>query len=162
MTGFIDKLPANGVAFTLQDGRIIVEGDLRVGFTLEPEDPAIPCDYIPANLTVTNTLPILAGIHSLPAGLVARNLFISYSELESLPDNLTIIGTLMANSSRLKYLPENLTVGRILDIMCTDIAYLPDTLKVAGSMMLSNTRITTLLDNLHLQENLALKAMPKI
>ena len=48
MTDFIDKLAANGVAFTLQDGRIIVEGDLRVGFTLEPEDPAIPCDYIPA------------------------------------------------------------------------------------------------------------------
>ncbi|EMN1296379.1 hypothetical protein R8O28_004758 [Citrobacter freundii] len=160
MTDFIDKLAANGVAFTLQDGRIIVEGDLRVGFTLEPEDPAIPCDYIPANLTVTNTLTILSGIHSIPAGLVARNLFISYSELESLPDNLTITGTLMANSSRLKYLPENLTVGRVLDIMCTDIAYLPDTLKVAGSMMLSNTRITTLPDNLHLEENLALEAMP--
>lgn len=53
MTDFIDKLAANGVAFTLQDGRIIVEGDLRVGFTLEPEDPAIPCDYIPANLTLS-------------------------------------------------------------------------------------------------------------
>ena len=103
---------------------------------------------------MTNTLTILSGIHSIPAGLVARNLFISYSGLESLPDNLTITGTLMANSSRLKYLPENLTVGRVLDIMCTDIAYLPDTLKVAGSMMLSNTRITTLPDNLHLEEKI--------
>lgn len=160
MKDFIEKLTAQGVAFTVNDGRIIVEGDLRVGFTLEPEDPAIRCDNIPANLTVTNTLTILAGIHSIPAGLVARNLFISYSELESLPDNLTITGSLMANSSRLKYLPENLKVGRIMDIMCTDIAYLPDTLKVTGSMMLSNTRITTLPDNLHLEENLALEAMP--
>lgn len=65
----------------------------------------------------------------------------------------------MANSSRLGDSPENLTVAA-LDIMCTDIAYLPDTLKVAGSMMLSNTRITTLPDNLHLEENLALEAMP--
>jgi hypothetical protein len=47
MTDFIDKLAANGVAFTLQDGRIIVEGDLRVGFTLEPEDPAIPATIFP-------------------------------------------------------------------------------------------------------------------
>lgn len=139
MTDFIDKLAVNDVAFALKDGQIIVESDLRVGFTLEPDDPAIPYVYIPANLTVTNTQAILAGIHSIPAGLVVRNLFISYSVLESLPDNLTITGTLMANSSRLKYLPENLTVGRVLNIMCTDITYLPDTLKVAGGMMLSNT-----------------------
>jgi len=66
----------------------------------------------------------------------------------SLPDNLTVGGSLDLRGTQITKLPDNLTVGGSLDLRGTQITKLPDNLTVGGYLDLSGTQITKLPDNL--------------
>ena len=59
----------------------------------------------------------------------------------SLPDNLTVGGSLDLKGTAIASLPDNLTVGGSLDLRGTAIAALPDNLTVGGSLYLRGTAI---------------------
>ena len=76
------------------------------------------------------------------------NLYLSYTQITSLPDNLTVGGGLDLSNTKITSLPDNLTVGGILYLSNTKITSLPDNLAVGGSLDLRGTLITSLPDNL--------------
>ncbi|EBT7406901.1 hypothetical protein CPC78_16430, partial [Salmonella enterica] len=70
------------------------------------------------------------------------------SDVDALPDNLTVGGWLDLRGTSITTLPDNLTVGGGLYLSGTSITTLPDNLTVGGGLYLSGTSITTLPDNL--------------
>jgi hypothetical protein len=70
---------------------------------------------------------------------VIGDLHLRYTDITSLPDNLTVGGLLNLSRTQITALPDNLTVGGLLDITGTKITSLPDNLKVGGSLWLRNT-----------------------
>ena len=79
---------------------------------------------------------------------VVGNLYLSYTNITELPDNLTVGGGLYLSNTNITELPDNLTVGGGLDLSNTNITELPDNLTVGGYLYLSYTNITELPDNL--------------
>ena len=69
------------------------------------------------------------------------NLDLSYTDVESLPENLTVGGGLYLRGTQITSLPENLTVGGWLDLRGTQITSLPENLTVGGGLDLSGTQI---------------------
>ena len=65
-------------------------------------------------------------------------------------DNITNVfeGDLYLSHTNITSLPDNLSVGGYLDLSHTNITSLPDNLRVSGSLDLSHTNITSLPDNL--------------
>ena len=88
------------------------------------------------------------------------NLDLSYSDVTSLPDNLTVGGWLNLKYTPIATLPNNLTVGGGLYLKGTKITSLPDNLMVGGSLDLEGTEITSLPDNLTVGGNLWLNNIP--
>ena len=76
------------------------------------------------------------------------NLNLSYTQITSLPDNLTVGGWLDLRGTKITSLPDNLTVGSWLDLSNTQITSLPDNLTVGGWLDLRGTKITSLPNNL--------------
>ena len=69
------------------------------------------------------------------------NLDLSYTDIQTLPDNLTVGGWLYLSGTQIQTLPDNLTVGGGLDLRNTKIQTLPDNLTVGGGLYLSGTQI---------------------
>ena len=66
---------------------------------------------------------------------VYGNLDLAYSDIEKLPDGLTVSGNLDLYNTPIKELPDGLTVGGYLDLGSTRIKELPDGLTVGGSII---------------------------
>jgi hypothetical protein len=64
---------------------------------------------------------------------------------------LTVKGSLYLSNTQITSLPDNLTVDGYLDLENTQITSLPDNLTVNGSLNLNNTLITSLPDNLRVE-----------
>ena len=102
------------------------------------------------NLTVGGDL-YLSGtnISSLPDNLtVGGGLDLEGTKINSLPDNLTVGGDLYLEGTNISSLPDNLTVGGGLYLRGTNISSLPDNLTVGGGLYLRGTNISSLPDNL--------------
>ena len=63
------------------------------------------------------------------------------TQITSLPDNLTVWGSLYIRDTQITSLPDNLTVWGSLDLRDTKITSLPDNLKVWGHLYLRGTNI---------------------
>ena len=63
------------------------------------------------------------------------------TQIQSLPDNLTVGGYLDLRGTQIQSLPDNLTVGGSLDLQDTPIQSLPDNLTVGGYLDLQGTPI---------------------
>ncbi|MFJ5503850.1 hypothetical protein ACIPUO_06520 [Pectobacterium carotovorum] len=88
-------------------------------------------------------------ITSLPENLsVGGSLDLSGTGITSLPENLSVGGSLYLRGTGITSLPENLSVGGSLDLSGTGITSLPENLSVGGSLDLSGTGITSLPENL--------------
>ena len=82
-------------------------------------------------------------IQSLPDNLtVGGYLDLRGTQIQSLPDNLTVGGGLYLRDTQIQSLPDNLTVGGGLDLRGTQIQSLPDNLTVGGDLFLGGTQIT--------------------
>jgi hypothetical protein len=83
-----------------------------------------------------------SNITSLPENLtVGGGLYLRGTNITSLPKNLTVGGYLDLSETNITSLPENLTVGGYLDLEGTNITSLPKSLTVGGSLYLSRTKI---------------------
>jgi hypothetical protein len=78
-------------------------------------------------------------------------LYLSNTQITSLPDNLSVNGNLWLDNTPITSLPDNLTVYGHLDLTNTPITSLPDNLRVEGNLWLRNTLITSLPDNLRVE-----------
>ena len=85
------------------------------------------------------------------------NLNLYHTDVQSLPDNLTVGGWLDLSGTQITALPDNLTVGGWLYLSGTQITALPDNLTVGGSLYLRGTQITALPDNLTVGGSLDLR-----
>ena len=86
------------------------------------------------------------------------NLYLGYSDIESLPDGLEVSGNLQLGNSYIKSLPDGLEVGGWLDLHNSYIKSLPDGLKVGGGLSVNNCKyIESLPDNLKVGGRLNLK-----
>ena len=63
------------------------------------------------------------------------------SEVDALPDNLSVGGWLYLRGTSITALPDNLSVGGWLDLRGTSITALPDNLSVGGSLYLTPQKI---------------------
>ena len=69
------------------------------------------------------------------------NLDLSYTDVQTLPEGLTVGGGLDLRNTKIQTLPEGLTVGGGLDLSGTQIQTLPEGLTVGGWLDLSGTQI---------------------
>ena len=100
-------------------------------------------------------------VTSLPDNLTVRGwLDLRGTHMTSLPDNLTVGGSLYLSYTQITTLSDNLTVEGGLDLSGTLITSLPDNLTVSGSLWLNNTPITSLPDNLKVWRGLFLRGTP--
>ena len=76
------------------------------------------------------------------------NLYLNYTPIQQLPDNLKVGGSLYLNNTPIIQLPDNLEVGGLLDLAGTPIQQLPNNLKVGGELNLARTPIQQLPNNL--------------
>ncbi len=73
-----------------------------------------------------------------------------------------VIGDLDLAGTQIESLPDNLTVQGYLNLMVTQIQSLPDNLKVGGNLSLGYTQITSLPDNLTVGGGLYLEDTPNL
>ena len=85
------------------------------------------------------------------------NLYLLFSDVTSLPDGLTVGGTLDLGGTKITSLPDNLTVGGSLWLSGTQITSLPDNLTVGGGLYLNYTPITTLPSSLTVGDRIDLR-----
>ncbi len=78
------------------------------------------------------------------------------TDIQQLPENLTVEGKLDLHATNIKELPKNLTVNGNLDLGYTPITKLPDNLTVGGGLYLDGTKIERLPDNLYVGGSLNL------
>ena len=89
------------------------------------------------------------------------NLNLYYIPITELPDNLTKVGRhLFLNRTQIQKLPNNLTVNGTLDLRETPITELPDNLSVGGDLYLSYSRIKTPSKNISVGGSLYLRGTP--
>ena len=102
-------------------------------------------------------------ITSLPDGLsVGGSLYLSGTGITSLPDGLSVGGYLYLSGTGITSLPDGLSVGGSLDLSGTGITSLPDGLSVGGYLDLRGTGITSLPDGLSVGGYLDLRGCKKI
>lgn len=93
--------------------------------------------------------------------LVEGDVDLSGSDIATLPDNLTIIGSLIAlECARLSALPAGLNIMNSLDLRNTPITSLPADIGVGLDIMLENTRLLSLPANLAVGGALDLEGTP--
>ena len=101
-------------------------------------------------------------IERLPDNLkkVGGGLYLDYSKIKYLPDNLVVNGDLSLSDSEIKQLPDNLVVGRDLFLSHTSIETLPKNLKVGRTIYSSFSKIEELPDDLVVGQNVWLIDTP--
>lgn len=109
-----------------------------------------PIRQLPKGLKVNGVLSIgCSAIDALPEGLCTSGVNIMRTPIRCLPDDmLSLPEGLAADNSQLEVLPDGLTVGRYLSVCNTPIAELPRRLSVDGRLHAENTRITRLPNDL--------------
>ena len=75
-------------------------------------------------------------------------LYLAYTSIESLPEGMTVGGSLWLRGSKIKSLPEGLKVRGHLDLGNTPIEVLPEGLTVGGDLYLRGSNIETLPDGI--------------
>ena len=75
-------------------------------------------------------------------------LYLNGTGITSLPEGLTVGGSLNLHGTSITSLPNDLTVGGCLDLRGTRITSLPECLTVGGYLNLHGTRITSLPNDL--------------
>ena len=95
------------------------------------------------NITVKGDLYCsFNNLTSLPDNLTVNgDLDCSHNNLTSLPDNLTVNGHLYCNNNNLTSLPDNLTVNRHLYCINNNLTSLPDNLTVKGYLDCSHNNL---------------------
>jgi hypothetical protein len=88
------------------------------------------------------------------------DLDLSGTPITSLPQDLTVGGSLYLTSTQITSLPQGLTVGGNLYLINTPITSLPQGLTVGGNLYLINTPITSLPQGLTVGGNLNLSNTP--
>lgn len=73
---------------------------------------------------------------------VDGSLYLTNTNITSLPNNLTIVGDLDLASTEISTLPDNLTVDGWLDIRNTNIISIPNNLRVNRTIFISHTPLT--------------------
>lgn len=121
---------------------LTVEGSLLITgtkITSLPKNLTVGKDLFAENLKIT----------SLPSDLnVGRDLYISQTNITSLPDGLTINGDLsLMGIKTLKSLPNKLSVAGSLNLYGTPIKTIPNDLKVGSTLNLLKTHVKTRPDN---------------
>lgn len=76
------------------------------------------------------------------------NLDLKWKQIESLPDNLTVLGNLDMYGSQIKELPKGLVVYGNINVSKTLIEELPEDLVVGGNIEANNTPLKKLPENL--------------
>ena len=85
------------------------------------------------------------------------DLDLSYTQITSLPDGLTVRGRLDLAGTPITSLPSDLEVKTSIDLSDTKITSLPDGLKVEGHLDLDRAKITSLPDGLTVKGSLFLR-----
>ena len=88
------------------------------------------------------------------------DLDLSDIHITSLPEGLTVGGSLCLRGTNITSLPEGLTVGGYLSLSNTSITNLPEGLSVGGGLYLSYTKITSLPEGLSVGDYLYLHDTP--
>ena len=89
------------------------------------------------------------------------NLYLNYSGIKKLPDNLEVVGKLSLTSCKqLKELPSKLSVYGGFTLIETNITRLPYKLYVARNLVLNGSKITELPDKLYVGNSLAIGNTP--
>lgn len=86
---------------------------------------------------------IIIGMSSKNTFLIFKDLDLSFSEILSLPDNLTVHGDLDLSFSDIVSLPNNLSVNGSLILSGTNIKYIPNNLYVRDDLYVTDTNIDT-------------------
>jgi len=98
--------------------------------------------------------------HPLARGIkIKYNLEIPYSDIEFLPEDLEIGGSLKLNNTKLKHLPKKIKIGGSLDLENCPISYLNDYMKIRGYLDIENTNIEVLPKGLYVRNNLYIKGL---
>jgi len=109
---------------------------IRNGFEGDLELENSPIKFLPRNLTK-----------------VGGSLILMYSQIEKLPDNLTVNGYLwLDNCKNLQSLPNGLKVYGDLDLRFTNITFLPSDLEVGGILYLFGTPIAKMYTKKQIRE----------
>jgi len=96
--------------------------------------------------------------NSLPEGLsVGGSLDLEGTQITSLPEGLSVGGSLDLRGTQITSLPEGLSVGGSLYLRGTQITSLPEGLSVGGSLDLRGTQITSLPEGLLVEGSLDLR-----
>lgn len=74
--------------------------------------------------------------------IVDGSLYLTETNITSLPNNLTIIGDLDLTNTDISTLPDNLSVDGWLDIRGTNIVSIPKNLRVTKSIFINKTPLT--------------------
>ena len=120
-------------------------------------------EKLPDNLTVNGMLDLdnCKNLQELPNGLKVKGLDLRDTNIKSLPSDLEVGGILILLRSQIEKLPDNLTVNGYLWLDgCKNLQELPNGLKVKGSLDLRNTNITSLPSDLEVGGNLTLSRTP--
>jgi hypothetical protein len=117
---------------------------------------------LPDNLTFVGGNLELYGnnITSLPDNLKTIKGKLWADKLKSLPDNLTINGSLFMAGCPIKILPETLKVGQDIVLVQSKITKLPDNFIVNGFLKLDDSPITSLPNNLKVNKYLDISGCP--
>lgn len=113
-------------------------------------------EALPDNLLVKDLVLAGSQIRELPNDLVVEgDCYLCHTtKLKSLPKDLKVKGSLIANDSNLEEIPENLEIGGYLDLRYTPIKELPSGLKVGKFLDIRNSRIQHLPEDLIVRSNI--------
>lgn len=138
-----DLLTSRRVAFTVQDGRVEVQGDLWIH---SPQDVVMP-----QHVTVRGDMQVLgSGLSRLPASLVVDgNLILLRTRLRSLPKDLSVGREISITNTPLWALPPGLRVPKHLHLSHTRVSHLPKDLYVGGDMDIRNTDVVRIHKSVH-------------
>ncbi|MCK6418127.1 MAG: hypothetical protein L6Q57_04210 [Alphaproteobacteria bacterium] len=100
-------------------------------------------------------------ITCLPPMHVKGDLFICNLQVESLPDNMTVDGTLDAGGSYLKTIPASLKVTN-LNLDQSNIGTLPENFRIEGYLNLNTTKIRELPSSLYVGGDLCVDSDVRI
>ena len=96
-----------------------------------------------------------SNVQQLPENLTVNGaLNLANAPIKELPENLTVKGDLYLEYTKIERLPDNLSVGGSLDLSYTPIKELPDNLTISGTLWLLESEIQQLPENLTVNDSL--------
>lgn len=107
-----------------------------------------PIKQLPKNMKVGSLYISYTALTSLPDDLqVEETLYMRETRITTIPDNLSHLYNLFADNSRLSKLPENLIIDNVADFENTRLYRIPHNLVVGKKLNLTHTRVSKLPDN---------------